>query len=316
MHLCEYLFKSGHHVTGVDSLTSYYSKDLKKSRENILLENFGIKTNRLDVTNFDKTYKLINKENPDVVINLAAQAGVRLPHSEYEQYTKSNLLGHSNVVSASVICETPNILYASSSSVYGNLDQKSFSESEKGLSPLSFYGATKLSGEILSKSLIQNSNSRIRGLRFFTVYGTWGRPDMAYFRLIQCAITGREFNLFGDGTLTRDFTNISDVTVSISELLSNLASMKAGYSDVVNIGGGKPRSMKELIASVEKVAGKSIRVNLHPEAAGDVRKTVADFSYLRSLTSNWPKKTLEEGISEIYEWANLQEIRKKISDWN
>ena len=316
MHLSSFLAREGHNLLLLDNANDYYSTELKMLREEKIRKEFGFTTKRVDLSVTRTVLDLISEFEPDVTIHLAAQAGVRLPKNQYYKYVESNLLGHSNVVNASIISEVPNILYASSSSVYGNLDSDSFSEFVSDLQPVSFYGATKLSNEICSKALVRDSNSKIRGLRFFTVYGPWGRPDMAYFKLIQSAILEKEFVMFGDGTILRDFTYIDDVVESVKFLITDLSKKNAAFSDVVNIGGGIPKTMRELIEVVERVSGKSIKLFEAKKASGDVNKTIANFSYLNELTGFTPSTSLETGILKTFEWASNPEINENFKNWH
>jgi UDP-glucuronate 4-epimerase len=180
---------------------------------------------------------------------------------------------------------------------------------------MSFYGATKYSNEILAKSLSISSKTKFRGMRFFTVYGPMGRPDMAYFRLIHCALNNRKFELYGDGSIRRDFTFISDVITSIRLLGAELEKKTPGHSDVVNVGGGKPNSMNELIACISEITEKKIEILRADSAVGDVRETVADQTLQNKLTGFIPKVSLEKGIQATIEWAQLPEIQTHLGLW-
>ena len=203
-HLCQKLAKEGNKIIAIDNYSDYYDVGLKNYRVKDLLEPLDLDVINLDITDEVKFDNLVSKSKPDVVINLAAQAGVRLPLKETDKYVHNNLVGFSNVLRSTVKNKVPHFLYASSSSIYGDKDAIPYIESEQNLHPTSFYGATKLANELLTPTLIQNSSTAARGLRFFTVYGPWGRPDMAYFRMIANVISGAEFNFFGDGSVERD----------------------------------------------------------------------------------------------------------------
>ena len=217
-HLCHKLSKEGNKIIAIDNYSDYYDVGLKNYRVKDLLEPLNIDAINLDITDDIKFDDLVSKSKPDVVINLAAQAGVRLPLNETDKYVNNNLIGFSNVLRSTVKNKVPFFLYASSSSVYGDKAAIPYIESEQNLHPTSFYGATKLANELLTPTLIQNSSTAARGLRFFTVYGPWGRPDMAYFRMIANVISGAEFNFFGDGSVERDFTFIDDAVNSVMAL--------------------------------------------------------------------------------------------------
>ena len=183
------------------------------------------------------------------------------------------------------------------------------------LRPNSFYGATKLSNELLTPTLLQGSKTRARGLRFFTVYGPWGRPDMAYFRLFVAALTGSQFNLFGDGSVERDFTYIDDVVSIIKQLCEELQIKTHGFHDIVNIGGGRPLSMNYLIKEIEKVAVKPINIQRKNKHDGDSIKTKADPTYLESIIGKQQFTTLEKGIAHFHAWCILPENLNRLEEW-
>ena len=178
---------------------------------------------------------VIQKFKPTTIIHLAAQAGVRLPVEDYKKYVDSNLNAFVNITTSSVNSSVENILYASSSSVYGNTAKLPYSESDSNLHPLSFYGVTKLTNELMAEVITKNSGIKTRGLRFFTAYGTYGRPDMAYFKIAKSLIQKSTFELNGDGSIKRDFTNISDVVESIELLTEELNERDTSIADIVNI---------------------------------------------------------------------------------
>ena len=249
--LCKQLVKSGHNVTAIDNFSEYYDTSLKHLRVIELLNPFNVKILNLDICDKPNIDKLIKSTKPNVIINLAAQAGVRLSVSESNKYVDSNLVGFSNILISTIENKVPIFLYASSSSVYGDLAKIPYKEVENNLRPNSFYGSTKLANELLTPTLIKNSATKARGLRFFTVYGPWGRPDMAYFRMIANVISGTSFNFFGDGSIERDFTYIDDVVNSVISLMSEMDARKPGYSDVVNLGGGRPLSLNYLLDATD-----------------------------------------------------------------
>jgi UDP-glucuronate 4-epimerase len=194
-NLSKRLVKNGHDVLAIDNYSNYYSIELKEARVKNLLNPVGLQVRNIDICDENELSKLYKENNFEVVINLAAQAGVRLSLTEYDKYTQSNLNGFGNILRMNLIHEVPNFLYASSSSVYGDLASIPYAESEQNLSPNSFYGATKLANEILAKGSTRNNKVKSRGLRLFTAYGPWGRPDMAYLRIINSALQEKEFSL-------------------------------------------------------------------------------------------------------------------------
>jgi UDP-glucuronate 4-epimerase len=209
----------------------------------------------------------------------------------------------------------PKVLYASSSSVYGDSSTPPYSETQKNLQPISLYGSTKLANEITSPNFIKDSDTRSRGLRFFTVYGPYGRPDMAYFRLIASALDGKEFNLFGDGRVRREFTFVDDISNMTIKLDQQLSGMPIGTSDVVNIGGGTPHSMIDLIGCIEHVLDRKVRIRQVEKNSSDTKFTVADTSLIQKLTGTQPKTELTMGIKRVIDWAVSPKIAEKMREW-
>jgi UDP-glucuronate 4-epimerase len=313
--LCHKLAKEGNKIIAVDNFSNYYDVGLKNNRVKELLKPLDIDIVNLDIVDDAKFDNLLSKNKPDVVINLAAQAGVRLPLKETDKYVNSNLVGFSNVLRSTVNNKVPYFLYASSSSVYGDKAAIPYIESEQNLHPNSFYGATKLANELLTPTLIQNSSTAARGLRFFTVYGPWGRPDMAYFRMIANVISGAEFNFFGDGSVVRDFTFIDDAVNSVMALTTELQKRKPGYSDVVNLGGGRPLSMNYLLQTVSSISKNEVKFNRLNSNSNDAKKTMSDSKYIESLIASKPNTKLEDGIAKTIEWAMRKDISPNLNNW-
>lgn len=313
--LAQRLVSDGHQVTAIDNFSNYYDVNLKKLRVETLLNSVGLQVTGLDIYKANEIEALIASVKPDVVINLAAQAGVRLGLSETHRYVESNLFGFSNVLISSVKNKVPFFLYASSSSVYGDKASIPYRESESNLHPNSFYGATKLANELLVPTLVRNSATAARGLRFFTVYGPWGRPDMAYFRMISNVVADSEFSFFGDGTIERDFTYIQDSVDSIIALTAELGTREPGYSDLVNVGGGRPLSMNYLMETVSSLANKQVSFKRLSSNSSDAVKTMADSTYLQSLIGSKPNTTLEDGIAKTFDWAIQSGISANLNKW-
>ena len=313
--LCEQLVLSKHEVTAVDNFSDYYDVSLKRLRVKELLSPLSLEVLNLDICDQSKVEKIIASSNPEVVIHLAAQAGVRLGISESHKYVESNLVGFSNVLISTIENKVPKFLYASSSSVYGDQALVPYTESEKSLNPSSFYGATKLANELLVSTVIRNSCTKARGLRFFSVYGPWGRPDMAYFRIISSALTGSDFKLFGDGSIERDFTYIHDVVNLIPKLFEELNNHAFGFADVVNLGGGRPVSINKLVEAVERVTNIKITPSWAQSHTGDMKRTMSNPAYLEKLTSTSSFTNLTEGIKETISWANQSAIKSKLEKW-
>ena len=314
-HLCQRLVTEGNEVIAIDNFSDYYDINLKKLRVEKLLTPLQIKVSSVDISDKNAIDELIASSKPEVVINLAAQAGVRLPTDQIHKYVNSNLVGFSNVLQSTVSNKVPYFLYASSSSVYGDQAAIPYTENEKNLHPNSFYGATKLANELLTPTLIKNSSTIARGLRFFTVYGPWGRPDMAYFRMIANVVSGSEFNFFGDGSVERDFTYIDDAVNSVIGLSKELEKKKPGYSDVVNLGGGRPLSMNYLLENINKISKAEVKFNRQSSNSNDAKKTMSDSSYIQSLIGSKPETKLEDGINKTYQWALQSDISAQLNNW-
>jgi UDP-glucuronate 4-epimerase len=313
--ICEQLVLSDHNVTAVDNFSDYYDVSLKHLRVKELLNSVNLEVLNLDICDQVKVEKIIASSSPEIVIHLAAQAGVRLGVSDSRKYVDSNLVGFSNVLISAIENKIPKFLYASSSSVYGDKADIPYRESELNLHPNSFYGSTKLANELLVPTLVKNSKTTARGLRFFTVYGPWGRPDMAYFRMIANVIAGAEFKFFGDGSIERDFTFISDAVRSVINLTLELEGRKPGFSDVVNLGGGRPLSMNYLMEVVSSLTGKKVSFERFETNLNDARKTMSDASYIQNLIGSKPSTKLEDGISKTIEWASRNEISVNLDKW-
>jgi UDP-glucuronate 4-epimerase len=306
---------AGHDVIGVDNFNDYYDVELKQLRVDSLLSPLSVKVEKLDICDAPQVDEVIQRFKPDGIFHLAAQAGVRTPLADISKYLNSNLVGFTNVIKSALIHEVPNFIYASSSSVYGDSVNFPYREDDYNLSPKSYYGVTKRTNEMIAKSLVPTSRTKARGLRFFTVYGPWGRPDMAYFRLINSAIHGSEFDLFGDGTVERDFTYIDDVSRSSIKLMTQLNACQVGYNDLVNIGGGTPVSMLNLIQEIEARSGMTIKLKKHTKYEGDVLKTIASSKYLSQLIETSAFTNIKNGIEPTLSWAISSEIKSFISNW-
>ena len=306
---------AGNTVIGIDNFSDYYSKELKKQRVNDLLLPVGVRVMDYDVSEYDALSHIIQIEKPDFVLHFAAQAGVRIPLNQTQKYIKSNLEGFANVLQVIVENEIPDFIYSSSSSVYGDFAKIPFSEMDLNLRPNSFYGATKLSNELLTPTLLQGSKTRARGIRLFTVYGPWGRPDMAYFRILTAALKETEFDLFGDGNVERDFTYIEDVVSIVLKLSENLQNKDIGFHDICNIGGGRPLSINYLIEEIAKVTSMPINVQRKSRNHGDSVKTMADSNYLESLIGIHAFTSLENGLEKFYNWCAAPKNFDQLEDW-
>ena len=316
-HLAATLAQSGFEVTGVDSLTDYYPVPLKESRLTNLESEYQIRNFRINLSNKELAEELFQKIRPDVVVHLAAQPGVRLPVDKYSYYVENNLLAFFNVASLAVGNSCKSFIYASSSSVYGDTSNSVLDEGTTHTKPISFYGSTKLSNEILADTLFSNSSTKALGLRFFTVYGEYGRPDMAYFKILSSLLTNEPFKLFGDGLAVRDFTYVQDVTNSIRELIDwTLASQKSSH-EIVNIGGGNPYSMNTMIEVMEKITGRKLDLIKQPAINGDVLRTCASTKKLEQMIGSHPTTQLTEGLEKFISWATADDILPKfLKKWS
>ena len=309
------LAKSGNEVLGVDNFSPYYSPKLKELRVASLLKPYGLEIKQIDLSDISAVEKIVRGFKPDAIVHLAAQPGVRTPLGKSYQYIQNNLVAFSNVLQTAIEESVPNFLYASSSSVYGNSNKKLHKEDDLSIRPISIYGATKLANEILTPAFITGSRTRARGMRFFTVYGPWGRPDMAYFRIIDSILNGSEFKKFGGGEVKRDFTYVDDITETIESLSNELATRPAGFSDVVNIGGGSPHSLNDLINVISKQLGSAPIIFESASNPNDVSFTCADVSRLNELTKGVPLIDLESGVKETIAWAQTAGIKEHLGEW-
>jgi len=314
-HLSARLSILGHQVLGIDNFDPYYSPSLKHLRVRELLTPLEVNVELIDLTNLDLTRELIKDFNPETVIHLAAQPGVRTPISQSYKYIQNNLVAFTNVLQSSIEEAVPNFLYASSSSVYGNAGTKTYSEGDSSIRPLSIYGATKFANEILAPTYAMGTQTKTRGLRFFTVYGPWGRPDMAYFRLINSVLGGSKFNKFGDGEIKRDFTYVDDITVAIVKLSEELSKREGGFSDVVNIGGGNPHSLNELINLISRETEIDSFVEQKGQNLNDINFTCADIAKLRMLTDCVPSVDLKDGVRMTFNWAAEPGVVELLDSW-
>jgi len=299
----------GHEVLGVDSFNSYYSTQLKELRVAELLKNQKIL--HLNLTDLEGLRDIFKDFKPESVIHFAGQPGVRLKVDSWNQYAEDNLISFSNILQCSTQYEISNFLYASSSSVYGNTIGKT-PENTESLSPKSFYGATKLANEVLARA--NSSGMKTRGLRFFSVYGEYGRPDMAYFKIAASILTGKSFTKFGSGGATRDFTHVSDVSMITRALHNQLKSCPSNHNDVVNIGGGNPHSLNDLISELEENLGAAAKV-LEIEANKlDALETHADTSYLYSLIEKRHQIDFRVGVKRFTDWIQNHDLMS-IESW-
>jgi UDP-glucuronate 4-epimerase len=314
-HTARALKLAGEEIIAIDSFSNYYSTELKGLRVANLLTPLGMTVERCDLSDADLLEKTLACKNISSIIHLAAQPGIRLPVERYGQYVSANIDAYLNVFTWGLKNGIDRITYASSSSVYGNYPKAPFSESFTDIKPISFYGATKLANESMAPAIIRKSNMKARGLRFFTVYGPWGRPDMAYFRIAANLISGKPFNLFGDGDALRDFSYVDDTVKAIIALHSELATRPAEFHDVVNTGGGIPRTLAEMINIAETQLGIELQSKKGAKHPSDVERTFADATYLHSLIGKDAPTPLEVGMSEVIKWAQNSNVSSLLPSW-
>ena len=319
-HLTKALLASGLEVVGVDNINSYYDPQIKMSRLDHIdkfVVDHGIvnyyRFIKLDISNEKSLSALFQEYDFDFVINLAAQAGVRYSLENPRAYVDSNLVGFTNVLECCRHAKIEHLLFASSSSVYGMNSKQPFSVTDNTDYPISLYAATKKSNELLAYSYSHLFNIPCTGLRFFTVYGPYGRPDMAYYSFTKAISEGMPINVFNSGVMKRDFTYIDDVVEGILRLLdlkpaseaNEITDAKAPYR-VVNVGNNDPITLRRFISAIENALGRKAIENLLPMQAGDVMITYADIDPLSELCDFQPNTSIEDGIDKFVDWYRIQ----------
>jgi UDP-glucuronate 4-epimerase len=310
------LFGKYEQIIGLDNLNTYYDIDLKINRLNTIKKKNakGDWTfEKCDLANKEHINSLIKKYKPDTVVNLAAQAGVRYSIDYPHEYIRSNILGFSNLIDACKENKVNNFIYASSSSVYGGNLKMPFHEDDKVDQPLSLYAASKKSNELIAHSYSHVYGIPCTGLRLFTVYGPWGRPDMAPMIFTKAIINGDPIDVFNNGNMKRDFTYIDDVIDGIIEcckkppLPNKKSSNDESYSSsapyrVFNIGNSQPVQLLEFIRLLQKEIGKDAIINYKPMQIGDVASTFADISKVKKCINFSPKVSIEDGLKFFVSW--------------
>jgi UDP-glucuronate 4-epimerase len=318
-HLAKILLDDGWLVTGLDSMSNYYDPKLKEDRLSILLKYENYKFIKGKVEDKNLLRKIFTDQKPEIVIHLAAQAGVRFSIEQPRDYLESNIIGTYELLEAARECPPKHMLIASTSSAYGANKKMPYKETDKADLQMSFYAATKKSTENIAHSYSHLFNLPITTFRFFTVYGPWGRPDMALFKFTKSIISGEKIDVYNYGDMRRDFTYIDDLVKGIRLLIDavpesknsnlNLEYKHDNLSSVapfrlVNIGNSKPEKLTDFIAAIEKKLGIEADKNLMPIQAGDVPATWADTSLLNEITGYCPETSIEVGISNFIDWYN------------
>jgi UDP-glucuronate 4-epimerase len=304
-HVAAALLKKGHSVTGVDAVNAYYDPALKWARLRRLEGQKNFRFAQADIADSAALDSVVAGESYDVIVHLAAQAGVRYAIDNPRAYTQSNLVGHHNMLElARHMKGLAQMIYASSSSVYGNDTKAPFSETARADKPVSYYGATKRAGELMAHSYAELFGLKLTGLRFFTVYGRWGRPDMAYWLFTEAVLQGRPLKLFGGGRLQRDFTWIDDIVAAVVRMTETPFSKEGDGAPhrVYNLGNSRPEEVLTLIRIIEQATGKAAIIEHAVGPAGDVNETYADVTRAARDFGFKPSTTLQEGIPLFVEW--------------
>jgi UDP-glucuronate 4-epimerase len=304
-HTARRLCLEGHEVVGIDNLNDYYDVALKQARLKELEGLPGFRFQKIDIVDKPALMALFAEQRFTEVVHLAAQAGVRYSLDNPDVYGQSNLVGFLNVLEACRQHRPEHLIYASSSSVYGSNSKMPFSVEDAVDHPISLYAATKRANELLADSYCHLYGLRASGLRFFTVYGPWGRPDMALFKFTEAMLKGLPIDIYNQGQMARDFTYIDDIVESITRLRPRppVSSQEGqGVNRLFNIGRGMPVALLDFVECLETALGMKARRNFMPLQAGDVVKTWADVSALAEWVDFSPQVTLETGVGEFVKW--------------
>ena len=312
--LCRVLLDRGDQVVGVDDLNAYYDVNLKKARLEELTSSTRFLFQKLDIANRVEVSDLFSSSDFDVVVNLAAQAGVRYSIENPSAYVDTNLVGFGNILEGCRHQEIDHLVYASSSSVYGANTKLPFSETDNVDHPISLYAATKKANELMAHAYADLYQLPTTGLRFFTVYGPWGRPDMALFRFTKKILKGEPIPVYNRGEMVRDFTYIDDIVEGVVRAIDRPPPLNTDHENkndevasaapyqIYNIGNGHPVPLMRYIQALENALGKKAQLELLPMQPGDVRATEADVSRLVSDLGYRPQIDVETGVARFVEW--------------
>lgn len=300
-HLAKSLLKKGNIVIGIDNLNDYYDVKLKLSRLEQLKNYDTFQFVRANIADEKAVNLLFSKNKFDIVVNLAAQAGVRYSIDNPRSYINSNIIGFFNILEACRHNPVKHLVFASSSSVYGNQDKTPFAVTDNVDHPISLYAATKKADELMAFTYAHLYKIPLTGLRFFTVYGPWGRPDMAYFSFTNKIYANEPIKIFNNGDMLRDFTYIDDIVHGI-ELVMDKAPYGEDPYKIYNIGNNKPEKLLYFIETLEKALCTKAKKEFLPMQPGDVYQTYADISELEKDFGFKPKTTIEEGLKKFADW--------------
>lgn len=303
-HTAEHLLKEGWRVVGIDSMTDYYDPRIKTKRLSLLKAHKRFSFYKTDIANFAALEKVIAKEKPREIVHLAAQAGVRYSLVNPWAYANANYVGTLNVFEAAKRAKISRVVYASSSSVYGTNKKSPFSEADRVDTPMSIYAASKKANEALAYSYHHLYGMEMIGLRFFTVYGRWGRPDLALFKFARRMVEGKPIDVYNKGKMKRSFTHVSDIVGAISSILTKKS---AGTYALYNLGGDEAVPLDTFVTLIEKHLGVKAKKRLLPLQPGDVPVTVADCTKARRELGYRPTVGIEAGVADFIEWFKEEE---------
>jgi len=296
-HLCKSLLKDNYEVLGIDNINNYYDVNLKNARLHNLINHKNFYFEKIDIADRESISDSFIKFQPSVVVNLAAQAGVRYSIENPYAYMDSNLVGFLNIIELCRNNNVNNFIYASSSSVYGSNKKSTFSESDRADIPISFYGASKKANELIAYSYSHLYNLKSTGLRFFTVYGPWGRPDMAMFIFTKRILENRPIEVYNNGKMKRDFTYIDDIIMGIR------SAIQKNYDyEIFNLGNNKSENLMDMISIIENELGVKSIIEFKPLQPGDVIQTSADIQYSKKKLNYQPSVSIKEGIPSFIDW--------------
>ena len=311
-HLIKALLGKDCFIVGIDNLNSYYEVTLKKDRLKILNEQSNEDTFSfitLDLADREAMASLFAEHGFDIVINLGAQAGVRYSIEKPHEYIDSNVVGFLNVLEGCRQTQVKHLVYASSSSVYGMNIKQPFSTGDRVDYPISLYAATKKSNELMAHTYSHLYNIPTTGLRFFTVYGPYGRPDMAYFSFTKKILAGEQIDVYNNGEMQRDFTYIDDIVEGITRIIDKIPEPQQSFAttaiapyQIYNIGNNQPVTLRRFITAIESACGKKAKENLLPMQPGDVPATYADIDELTADIGFRPETSIEDGILKFVNW--------------
>jgi UDP-glucuronate 4-epimerase len=303
-HVARRLLRDGHAVSGVDNLNDYYDPALKRARLALLEPEPAFRFTRADVADRAALEAVLEEAEPEYVVHLAAQVGVRNSVRNPRAYTESNLDGFFNVLDGCARRGVKHLVYASSSSVYGSNEKVPFSEDDPVDHPISFYAATKKANELMAHSYSHLSRLPTTGLRFFTVYGPWGRPDMAPILFGRAILRGEPIQLFNHGRMRRDFTYVDDVVEAIVRLLERPPAPEGAAAPyrILNVGNARPVALEDFVSILERHLGRTARRTYAPMQPGDVPATWADVRRLEAAAGFVPRTPIEEGLRRMTEW--------------